>query len=41
MRRYTLNERGRTIFIYVPIMALAIIGSTTNAVELLVSWLIK
>lgn len=39
MRRYTLNDRGRAIFIQIPgIIAVAILTST-NAIDLFVTWI--
>jgi hypothetical protein len=40
MRRYTLNERGRTIFIETPIVAIAVLFTCTNALETLVRWML-
>jgi hypothetical protein len=39
MKRYTLNARGRTIFIETPIVILAVLFTCTNAVEVIARWI--
>lgn len=39
MRRYTLNDRGRAIFIHVPAIIVVAILSSTNAIEVIVTWI--
>jgi hypothetical protein len=39
MTRYTLNNRGRAIFIYVPVSAFVIAATTTNILDLIVTWI--
>jgi hypothetical protein len=39
MTRYTLNNRGRAIFIYLPASAFIIVATTTNILDLIVTWL--
>ena len=40
MKRYTLNERGRTIFIEAPFVILCALLAGTNLVEVIVRWMI-
>ena len=39
MTRYTLNSRGRAIFIYGPTSAFVILATTTNILDLMVTWI--
>jgi hypothetical protein len=40
MKRYTLNERGRIIWIETPIFVVAVLLMTTNALEMIVRWML-
>jgi hypothetical protein len=40
MKRYTLNERGRIIWIETPIFVAAVLLMTTNALEMIVRWML-
>jgi hypothetical protein len=40
MKRYTLNERGRVIWIETPIFLAIILLTSTNALEMIVRWII-
>jgi hypothetical protein len=39
MTRYTLHNRGRAIFIYVPASAVVTLAATTNILDLIVTWI--
>jgi hypothetical protein len=39
MKRYTLNERGRIIWIETPIFAAVILLTCTNALEVIARWI--
>jgi hypothetical protein len=39
MTRYTLNNRGRAIFIYGPTSVFVILAATTNILDLIVTWI--
>jgi hypothetical protein len=39
MRKYTLNERGRTIFIEAPLVLAATLLAGTNLVEVIARWI--
>ena len=40
MKRYTLNERGRVIWIETPIFLAIILLTCTNALEIIVRWML-
>ena len=39
MKRYTLNERGRIIWIETPIVIAVVLLSCTNAIEMIARWI--
>jgi hypothetical protein len=39
MKRYELNERGRLIWIEIPVVTVAVVFTCTNALELVVRWI--
>ena len=39
MKRYTLNERGRIIWIETPIVIVAVLLTCTNALEMIARWI--
>jgi hypothetical protein len=39
MKRYELNERGRLIWIEIPVVTIAVVFTCTNALELVVRWM--
>jgi hypothetical protein len=39
MKRYTLNDRGRMIWIYIPTIILVVLFTATDILEVLVTWI--
>jgi len=38
MKKYTLNERGKTIWVYFPTVILIVLFTSTNILDLIVTW---
>ena len=40
MKRYELNDRGRFLWIEIPVVTVAVLFSCTNALEMVVRWML-